>query len=154
MNTPAKYLGAAMLLAAFAAPAALADDHYSNPQESILKAAATSPAALQKELDSGIDINATDDDRDTALMDAAEEGNLTAVKNLIAAGADVNLQNEDAKSALMMAAGEGHTEVVKTLLAAGADPAAVDKDGETAHQKAVDDGHDATAEVLRNAISK
>jgi len=64
------------------------------------------------------------------------------------------MRNEDAKSALMMAAGEGHTEVVKTLLAAGADPAAVDKDGETAHQKAVDDGHDATAEVLRNAISK
>lgn len=146
-----KYIGAAMLAAVFAAPAALADDHYTNPQEAILKAATHSRAALQKELDSGIDVNATDDDRDTALMEAAEAGNLVAVRNLIAAGANVNLQNEDAESALMMAAGEGRLDVVKALLSAGADVSAVDDDGETALNKAIDGGYNTVADTIRQA---
>ncbi len=132
-----------------AAGTALAGDHYSNPQQAILQAATESSAQLHRELESGVDINATDDDHDTALMQAASEGNLTAVSNLIAAGANVNLQNEDAESALMMAAAEGYTEIVQALIAAGANTDAVDDDGETAYQKAKDDGHTATAEIIR-----
>ena len=151
MNHTKQYIGAAVLAAAIVSPAALADDHYTNPQEAILQAAMHSSAALRKELDSGVDINATNDDHDTALMEAAEEGNLPAVRNLIAAGANVNLQNEDAESALMMAAEEGHLEVVKILLSSGADVSAVDENGETALNKAIDDGHNAVAEAIRQA---
>lgn len=142
-------IGAALIGTAIASSVALADDHYSNPQEAILKAAENSPIALQKEVDSGVDINATNDDHDTALMEAAEEGNLTAVNNLIAAGANVNLKNEEAQSALMLAAEEGYTEIVKALIAAGANVNAVDAKGETAHQKAMSDGHTVTAEIIR-----
>ena len=152
-NTYLRYSGVA-LLAAFTATPALADTPYNAPQKVILRAATSSPQALQQALSSGLNINSTDDDRETALMEAAEDGNLKAVENLIAAGADVNLCNEDAENALMLAAEDGHTAIVKELIKAGANVNAVDEEGETALRKAVEDGYSATAEVIRQASGK
>lgn len=128
-----------------------ADTPYNAPQRVILRAARAGAEQLQQALAGGLDINARDDDGETALMEAADDGNLRAVNNLIAAGANVNLRNDDAETALMMAADEGHTAVVRSLISAGADVNAEDEDGETALHKALGDRHRETAEVLRRA---
>ena len=52
---------------------------------------------------------------------AAEAGNIKAVKQLVAAGVDVNAQDEDRWTPLYTAAREGHKEVVELLIAKGAD---------------------------------
>lgn len=62
----------------------------------------------------------------TALMQAAEGGNLEGVRVLVRQGADVNLAIRPwGLTALMLATGKGHLEIVKTLLKAGANPNAV-----------------------------
>lgn len=114
-----KYIGAAMLAVMVACPSALADDHYTNPQEAILKAASHSQAALQKELHSGVDVNATNDDRDTALMEAAESGNMAAVRNLIASGANVSAVDDDGETALNKAIDGGYNAVADAIRQAG-----------------------------------
>ncbi len=146
-----RYTAVALLATAIFVSAAQAHDQHSDPQQAILRAAESSPATLQKELDNGVDINATDNDYNTALMQAAEDGNLSAVKALIAAGAEVNMRNEDAESALILAAEEGHTDIVKVLIEAGADIGAVDKDGENAYSKAIKENHPGTARAIRDA---
>lgn len=147
-----KYSVALLLAMVTLAPAVRADYHpIPSPHKLLLRAASAGGAELQSVLAKGVDINITDEERETALMEAADDGNLRAVQNLIAAGADVNLRNEDAETALMMAADEGYTEIVKALIAAGAEPNAVDEDGETALQKAIHEGHRATADALRAA---
>ncbi len=67
----------------------------------------------------GANVKAARWNGETALMIAANSGNVTAVKELIAAGADVNA-TEPAKgqSALMWAAAEGHADVVQVLIEA------------------------------------
>lgn len=149
-NTTSTYLVALLLACTLGAPAAFADNHRS-PMKSVYRAAVAGPEQLRKVLDSGVDINTGDEDAETALMKAADKGNLYAVKTLIAAGANVNQSDEDAETALMKAADEGHTEVVKALLSAGADINATDEDGETALRKALHERHRDTEAVLRAA---
>jgi hypothetical protein len=110
-----------LLTAVVALPAAQADDAYNSPRNQVLRAASKGSAALKAVLATGISVNATDNDRETALMEAADRGNLNAVLNLIVAGADVNAHNEDGETALMIAADDGHTAIVPALIAAGAD---------------------------------
>jgi ankyrin repeat protein len=57
-------------------------------------------------------------DQDVALIEAAANGLIELVRELLARGADVHVCQG---MALVMAAANGHTETVKTLLAAGAD---------------------------------
>lgn len=145
-----------MTLAALAAgvmllPATAAEYPYDYPMDHVLHAAQTGAEPLQKLLSANVSVNSTNDDGDTALMKAADEGKLDAVKTLLAAGANVNARNRDGETALMMAAGEGHTEVVKALIAAGADVQLHDEDNETALMKAVAEKHEDTAGVLRSA---
>ena len=58
---------------------------------------------------------------DISIHDAAEEGNIEAVKQHIAAGTDVNGNREDGITPLHGAAYEGHKEIVELLIANGAD---------------------------------
>lgn len=145
-----------MLMAALAAgamllPAFAAEYPYDYPMNHVLHAAQVGPAELQKLVDLDVSVNSADDDGDTALMQAADEGKLEAVRTLIAAGANVNARNKDGETALMMAADEGHTEIVKALIAAGADVQLHDEDNQSALMKAVDEKHEDTASVLRAA---
>ena len=56
-----------------------------------------------------------------ALILAAKEGNIEAVKQHIAAGTDVNAKGEYGLTPLHYAAGEGHKEIIELLIANGAD---------------------------------
>jgi ankyrin repeat protein len=58
---------------------------------------------------------------DRALCDAAREGDLEHVRDLIQNGADVNAKDEDRWTALMRAAGNGHMDVVCFLIEHSAD---------------------------------
>jgi len=101
----------------------------------------------------GADINVKDTFGETALMRAAEDGHLEAVKALIAAGADINAKDTFGETALMKVAKDGHLEAVKVLIEqAGADVNAVD-DGfkETALMKAAENGHLEVMKVLIEA---
>lgn len=150
-NTHITKLAAVLLTVATLAPVAQADDAPNSARNQVLRAAMNSGADLRAVLDKGISVDATDDDRETALMEAADRGNLTAVVNLISAGANVNARDDDGETALMIAADEGHTKIVEVLIAAGADVNARDEDGETALQKARKERHRAAAAALQAA---
>lgn len=132
-------------------PVSAAEYPYDYPMEHVLHAAQTGTAELQKLLSANVSINSTNNDGDTALMKAADDGKLDAVKTLLSSGANVNARNESGETALMLAADEGHTEIVKELIAAGADIHLHDEDDETALMKAVEEKHEDTASVLRAA---
>jgi len=69
---------------------------------------------------------------DRALLDAAEKGNIEAVKWHLDAGADVNAQDNDIRwTPLHVAAAFGHKEIAELLIAKGADVNAKNKGGET-----------------------
>lgn len=61
----------------------------------------------------------------TALMQAAEGGNIDQVRALLQSGADVNEARGSGHTAVMLAAGRDHLEMVLTLLRAGANPNAI-----------------------------
>ncbi len=76
---------------------------------------------IQLLLDAGADVNATDDDGETALIAAARGGHTEAAQILLDAGADVNATDIQEQTALITAAQWGHTETVQALLVAGAE---------------------------------
>ncbi len=66
-----------------------------------------------------------------ALLEAAKDGNIAAVKQAITDGANVNTKDADAWTPLFFATGLRHKELVALLIAKGADVNAKDKFGET-----------------------
>ncbi len=92
-------------------------------------------------LQGGANINASDNNGRTALMEAATMGRIANMRLLLDWGADVNANDKDGNTALMVSAGAGpysavgatySVEPVKLLLARGADIEAQDKHGDTA----------------------
>ena len=71
-----------------------------------------------------------------SIHDAADKGNIEAVKQHLAAGADVNAKDEDGYTPLNFAAQQGHKEVVELLIAKGADVNAKGYYGRTPLQRA------------------
>ena len=82
----------------------------------------------------GVDVNAKNNEGETALICAANFGRTEIAKLLLAVpGIDVNAKDRFERTALIRAAEEVHTEIVKLLLAVpGIDVNAKDMDGETA----------------------
>jgi ankyrin repeat protein len=76
----------------------------------------------------------------TALMFAAQAGDVESVRALLAAGADVNEGTEETGPALLLAASYGHQEVALLLLGKGADPKAIDGYGMTALHWSLEEG--------------
>ncbi|KAE9112579.1 hypothetical protein PF010_g10402 [Phytophthora fragariae] len=67
-------------------------------------------------LEAGANVNAKDENGNTALMEAAAWGRAIIVKFLVdSAGGDVNLTNREGFTALIKAAAGGHTDVVRYL---------------------------------------
>ena len=71
-------------------------------------------------LTSGASVETADPQRASALQQAAAQGNVAAIRNLLDRGADPNTADRDS-TALATAAYMGQTEVVALLLARGAD---------------------------------
>lgn len=122
--------------------------------KAVLNAAHSGEDALKQHLSTGANVDSRDDDGETPLMKAADDGHTAIVEALLKAGADVNAIDEDGQTALMMAADEGHVQIVKLLLNAGANVNAKDEDGETALMKALDENHAEVADMLRKAGAK
>jgi len=71
-------------------------------------------------LQSGVDINALDDEGDTALHDAVRFNRLSSVQFLIERGARINERNHEGHTPLDIAVSEGHSEIEALLIAEGA----------------------------------
>ena len=84
-------------------------------------------------LETGVNINSTNNDGETALMKAAQNGHIEIVKMLIEKGADVNFKDKYGSTALMKTSRHlGNAETAKVLLDHGADVNAKSKFGATA----------------------
>jgi ankyrin repeat protein len=78
-------------------------------------------------------VSAQDPSPDAALRQAAQDSQMTLVKELIAKGANVNARDEAGRTPLLwVAPARDNPEMVKFLIAKGADVNAKDNEGETA----------------------
>ena len=68
----------------------------------------------------GADVNAEDNDGNTALMASAKNGHTNIVQVLLKQGADVNAKTKSGETALMIAKKMGHEEIVLIFKEAGA----------------------------------
>lgn len=103
----------------------------------------------------GANVNAKNQNGDTAIIEASHFGNTEIVRLLIAAGANVNIQNVYGLTALMNAnMGFGYPEVVKLLISAGANVNAQDSSGETALMFACRMGRNQIVKLLLAAGAK
>jgi hypothetical protein len=88
--------------------------------------------ALEAQLDSGANPDATDPAGQTLLMLAAASGNLPVTRLLVDAGADINAASSDCLTALMCATQREELRVVEFLVERGADIRARDLSGRAA----------------------
>ena len=82
---------------------------------------AADSSAIERQLAAGADIEARDRHGQTALMNAARDGQVAVVRLLADRGADLNHRAKFGLTALMLAIIRGHTEVARVLVEAGAD---------------------------------
>ncbi|KAK5996208.1 putative ankyrin repeat protein [Cladobotryum mycophilum] len=90
----------------------------------LLQAGANVNAAIEILLQAGADVNVpADKDRETALQNAAQKGNLEVIKILLQAGADVNspATRDFGETALQSVVRQENLEIIEVLLEAGAD---------------------------------
>lgn len=111
-------------------------------------AARGSPELINLLLRHGADLNSSDEDERTPLIEAVDEGQLEATKALLKGGANPNAQDELGKTALIHAASDGNRGIVNALLRAKANPNLSDKDDTTPLMWAVIGGHYATTKIL------
>ena len=97
---------------------------------------------LRNSLKNGVDIEATDTHKRTALMVATYQNNIEASKLLIEAGANVNAQDNRLESPLLHAGAYGYLEILKAILATGkANHMVLNRYGGTALIPACERGH-------------
>lgn len=100
---------------------------------------------------------ATTGDDVAALAQAAEKGELRAVRRLLAKGVGANswvMRNYEARGALELAAENGHTGVVRLLLTAGANPDREVFEGKTALAVASEHAHWEVVQVILDTNPK
>ena len=85
---------------------------------------------------------------DISIHEAAERGNIEAVKKQLATGADVNAKGQYECNALHGAALHGRTEIAGLLIAKGVDVNAKNEEGYTPLFYAAYKGHKEVAELL------
>jgi len=150
--------------------------------QNIVRACGISSTAHSQEvldflLKKGADPNAANEAQETSLMHAAKNGNMHAVRSLLAAGADASCQDRDGKSAFdyamengcfeiaalletygatagngsafIKAAAAGRTGVLRNLIAY--DPSKINGFGWAALEAAASHGHAETAQMLADA---
>lgn len=97
--------------------------------------------AVEQDIESGVNVNAIDEEKRTALMLAAFNGHTATVKLLLDHGAKLSERDSTGRTALMFAATGDNAAACETLLAAGADVNATDTgEGFTALMHAAAEG--------------
>ena len=99
-------------------------------------------------------LNAKDNDGDTALILASNQGNIEIVKLLIGAGVDLNIKNNGGGTALMWASKYNHIEIAKLLINAGANLNIKNKYDDTALIIANNNKHKKIVELLKSKGAK
>jgi ankyrin repeat protein len=99
-------------------------------------------------LDSGADKDKANENGETPLYIAAQEGYVEIVKLLLDAGADKDKADEDDLTPLHIAAALGHSRIVMWLIEAGADKDKDNDNGETPLYIAAEVGHDRIIKLL------
>lgn len=87
-------------------------------------------------------------DLDSALRDAAEQGDLDAVLSLLARGADADKAGDEGRSAVINAAWRGRPRIIQLLLDRGVATELTDDGGRTPLVWAAINGHDDIVELL------
>lgn len=94
------------------------------------------------------DLKAVNSEGRTALMLAANRGNVEIMQLLIKEGAEIDAKDTEGNTALMLATLGGYDNAVKTLLDAKADPGVRYPSGATALMFAAEKGKDKVAQML------
>jgi ankyrin repeat protein len=105
-------------------------------------------AGIQEAVRKNVDLNALDENENTALGIAARAGRADVVDALLKAGARIDQPNGAGLTPVMLAARDGHAELAQTLLAAGANRDAVDQRGRSLLFHAVRGGQPALVQAL------
>ena len=107
---------------------------------------------VKQAIDNDMDINATNQNENSALMLAAYNGHKKIVDFLLQKGADVNRKDANQRTALIYAASGNNAKTVQSLIDAGADLNHTDKAEQfTALMFAASEGQTEVVEVLLNA---
>ena len=106
-------------------------------------------ASVEKLLARGADVNLQDNDGDTALHGAAENGNVEIMRLLLDKGANPNTKNKVGGTPLMWAAVRGNHDAAELLLNRGADASLKDIDGVNAAEWAARNKRDNIVLLLR-----
>ncbi|XP_065842029.1 serine/threonine-protein phosphatase 6 regulatory ankyrin repeat subunit B-like isoform X2 [Oscarella lobularis] len=99
----------------------------------------------------GANIESTDKDGNTSLMNASDEGNVEVIKVFCEWGCDVNKKGQAGQTALHLACYKGHSKVTSALLERGADVEIRDEEGRTPFLCGCASGNKATLVFLSNA---
>lgn len=102
-------------------------------------------------LEKGVDVNATDNVGNTALILNTKTLNMCfkdVIKELVRAGADVNMSDNTGGTALYYALKYGNQEVARFLIKKGADYNHTNNKGESCVQIAVEKGYDTVLELM------
>ncbi|WP_374198189.1 ankyrin repeat domain-containing protein [Paenibacillus lautus] len=102
-------------------------------------------------LQSGADINATDEQGRTAVMAATYHNHVGTVKALIQAGADINIRDHQRNNVFLYAGAEGMMEILRLAIEADADVTLTNRYGGTALIPASDRGH---VEIVQELLTR
>jgi ankyrin repeat protein len=119
-----------------------------------IAAANNQRGAAEALLEHGAEVDASDSDGQTPLMEAARSGSIEVLQLLLDRHANVDYQDKEGRSALVWAATKGDwPKVVASLVKAGAQVGLKDRTGNTALSRANLLGHHKTAEILSQSTA-
>jgi ankyrin repeat protein len=102
----------------------------------------------------GVDVNATDNEGDTALMWASLYGHVDIVKKLLEKKVNVNKVNNKGDTALIVASMSGYADIVKLLLDAGVEMYVKNNEEKTALVYASEQKHADVVQLLEEYQNK
>ncbi|OME90667.1 ankyrin repeat domain-containing protein [Paenibacillus lautus] len=102
-------------------------------------------------LQSGANINATDEQGRTAVMAATYHNHVGTVEALIQAGADINIRDKQLNNVFLYAGAEGMVEIMRLAIEADADVTLTNRFGGTALIPASDRGH---VEIVQELLTR